>query len=85
MASPRVYTTPSLDLCAFLVVLRDYQYSVTLDPGENRASFNIEYSPRLFEDIADYEAGGAVPAKRLLNARSRLFREASAVVRGGGR
>ena len=84
MTSQRAYKNTSLDLSAFLAAI-GYSVTVTVHPGEHRATFEIEQTPNLFNDIAGYESGTTAPAKRLLNARSRLFREASEAVRAGGR
>lgn len=71
------YKTDSIDLSAYLI-FRNYQINVT--GGDHRAVFEVEQKPELFQDIAAYESGATAPAKRLLNIRSRLFREASAVM-----
>ncbi len=78
----RVYKTTSIDLATFLAVLAYIVTATKPSDGDNRAVFEIEQKPELFQDIAAYESGATAPAKRLLNIRSRLFREASAVVRG---
>ena len=83
MASQRVFETESIDLAAYLVTA-GYVVATTLNPGDHRATFQIEETPNLYCDIVGYESGMTAPAKRLLNVRSRLFREASAVVRSGG-
>lgn len=80
--SERVFRTDSIDLAAYLVTA-GYVVATTLNPGDHRATFQITETPSLYSDIAGYESGVTAPAKRLLNVRSRLFREASAVVRGG--
>lgn len=81
--SQRVFEIESIDLAAYLVTA-GYTVTTTLNPGDHRATFQIEETPNLYIDIASYESGVTAPAKRLLNTRSRLFREASAVVRSGG-
>lgn len=77
----RVYKTDSIDLTTYLST-KGYSVNVTCQPGDTRATFEVEQKPSLFTDIADYESGGTAPAKKLLNSRSYLYRQASAVVRG---
>jgi methyl coenzyme M reductase beta subunit len=81
MTSPRVYASTSIDLFAFLAAI-GYIVAVIAKPGETRATFEVTQTPNLFTDIAAYEANAPAPAKRLLNARSRLFRQASDAVKG---
>ena len=80
----QVFQTESIDLAAFLVTA-GHKPQISRQPGGKRAAFSFEESNALHEAIIAYERGAALPAKRLLNARSWLFREASQVVREGGR
>jgi len=83
MTSQRAsYKTTSLDLTSYLAAI-GYAVNVTGTPGEYRATFEITQTPRLFSDIAEYESNGTAPAKKLLNIRSRLFREASEIHKRG--
>lgn len=81
MTSSRVFETESIDLAAFLSTAG---FSTTVYKQENckRAVFEFIDSQELTQAIVAYERGAALPAKRLLNARSWLFREASQVCRG---
>lgn len=82
MTSQRVYGTTSIDLASYLAAI-GYTISVIRTPGETRATFEAAELPSLFSDIAAYESGALAPAKRLLNVRSWLYREASAAMKGG--
>ena len=82
MTSPRAYRTTSIDLASFMAAI-GYTVHVSRVQGETRATFEVEQTDTLFSDIAGYESGATAPAKRLLNVRSRLFREATAVTKGG--
>jgi len=77
------FSTESIDLAAFLVAA-GHELAVTCPPGSTRALFVFDVSNSLHADIIGYESGAQLPAKRLLNARSRLFREASQAVRERG-
>jgi len=77
------FTTESIDLAAFLATA-GYEPSITCPPGYTRAVFTFDASGDLHDAVLQYEQGGELPAKRLLNRRSWLFREASRVVRAGG-
>jgi hypothetical protein len=83
VASKRVFTTESIDLASFLATA-GFNPSIYRNLGSNRATFEFEETPNLHRAVIEYERGASLPAKRLLNARSRLFREASRVVREGG-
>jgi len=81
--SQREFKTDSIDLASFLWAA-GYTPTVERDQGSNRALFTFTESPELLAAIVNYERGVALPAKRLLNARSWLWREASSVVKRGG-
>lgn len=72
----------SIDLAAFLVTV-GYEVQLYRDQTGRRAIFAFVEDSNLHGAIVDYERGAVLPAKRLLNSRSWLFREASRVVRGG--
>ncbi len=76
--SQRVFETTSIDTAANLSAL-GFHCEVLQDPDGNRAIFEFEDTDGLRAAIIDYERGGF--SKRLLNTRSRLYREASTVVR----
>ena len=77
-----VFRTESLDLAAFLVT-SGHEPHIFRNQHEKRAIFEFSDSDDLLRAIINFESGSALPAKRLLNVRSRLFREASQVVKGG--
>ena len=77
-----VFRTESLDLAAFLVTA-GHEPHIFRNPHERRAIFEFTETDDLLRAIINYESGSSLPAKRLLNIRSRLFREASQVVKGG--
>lgn len=83
MVSSREFQTESIDLASFLAVA-GHVPSVYRNPASNRAIFEFAETSSLHRAILDYERGASLPAKRLLNARSWLFREASRVMRGAG-
>lgn len=82
MPSPRaaVFTTESIDLAAYLAAA-GYEPSISRNTEGTRAVFAFEVSGGLQQAIIAYEQGAALPAKRLLNRRSWLFREASRAAR----
>ena len=82
MRSEGVFRTESIDLAAFLVTA-GHEPHIFRNPHERRAIFEYTESDDLLRAIISYESGSSLPAKRLLNVRSRLFREASQVVKGG--
>ena len=82
MRSKRVFRTESIDLAAFLVT-SGHEPHIFRSPHERRAIFEFSDSDSLLKAIVSYEGGSPLPAKRLLNVRSRLFREASQAVKGG--
>lgn len=82
MSSERVFRTESIDLAAFLVTA-GHEPHIFRNPHERRAIFEFAETDNLLKAIVGYEGGSTLPAKRLLNVRSRLFREASQVVKGG--
>lgn len=78
--SQRVFKTESIDLASFLTVDGATPTTERAEGGK-RALFTFTESPELLESVVNYERGAALPAKRLLNVRSWLYREASNVVR----
>jgi len=82
MTSQRVFETASIDLSSFLAVFGVYP-TIERVTGSNRAFFSFPKTPELLAAIINYERGASLPDKRLLNVRSRLYREASSVVRAG--
>ena len=82
MTSQRVFETESIDLAAFLMTAR-HETTINLSPEGRRALFYFHEDDDLHAAIVAYESGASLPAKRLLNSRSYLFREASRVVREG--
>lgn len=80
----RVFETDSIDLASFLAA---YGAHATIEqaPCGKRAIFTFSETPELLAAVIGYETGAMLPAKRLLNARSWLYREASNVVKRGGR
>ena len=78
--SPREFSTESIDLAAFLMTA-GHDPAVYRNPDSPRAVFVFDEDGKLHEAIVAYERGAALPAKKLLNARSYLFREASRVCR----
>lgn len=81
--SQRVFETDSIDLASFLAA---YGANPTIEqaPGGKRALFTFIETPDLLAAVIGYETGAVLPAKRLLNVRSWLYREASNVVKRGG-
>lgn len=79
--SKRVFETMSIDAASNLAAL-GFPVSVR-HSGDKYAIFEFQDTPELREAIVDYERGGF--SKRLLNARSRLYREASEVMKRGVR
>jgi len=82
MTSQRVFETESIDLGSCLVFVATP--AIEHVTGCNRALFTFPETPELLAAIIAYERGAALPAKRLLNVRSWLYREASNVVKRGG-
>ena len=82
MTSTRVFRTESIDLAAFLTSA-GHETTIRRAPDSLRALFEFTETEALHQAIVSYEGGAQQPAKRLLNIRSRLYREASQVVRGG--
>lgn len=81
MTSLRVFETESIDLAAFLTAA-GYEPAIFRNTAGRRVVFEFAESNELNQAIVNYERGAALPAKRLLNVRSRLYREASEVMRG---
>jgi len=82
MISIRVFRTESIDLAAFLSTA-GHELTISCAPDSCRALFQFIETEALHQAIVSFESGAQQPAKRLLNIRSRLYREASQVVRGG--
>jgi hypothetical protein len=82
MTSQRVFQTESIDLTSFLATA-GFQPTIYRASTGNRAVFEFLETEELQQAIVAYERGASLPAKRLLNARSWLFREASRVCREG--
>jgi len=80
MTSLRVFETESIDLAAFITTA-GFLPTVYRQESGKRAIFEFINSQELIQAIIAYERGAALPAKRLLNTRSWLFREAGRVVR----
>lgn len=78
--SPRVYDTTAIDAASYLAALG---FTVTVKRNSGPfALFEFDDTPELRDAICDYERGGF--NKRLLNTRSRLYREASDVMKKSG-
>jgi len=77
-----LFTTESIDLAAYLVCL-GYSFNILRPTGGTRALFEFGEVPDLLQAIVNYERGDN-GAKRLLNTRSRLYREASETMKKGG-
>jgi len=82
MKSKRVFRTEFIELASFLVA-SGHEAKIFKNPLEKRAIFEFIETDDLLKAIVSYEGGSPLPAKRLLNVRSQLFREASQVVKGG--
>jgi hypothetical protein len=80
--SNKVFRTESLDLAAYLVTA-GFAPEIIHAPDLRRAIFAFTETEELRLAIVSYEGGASLPARRLLNVRSRLYREASQVVKGG--
>jgi hypothetical protein len=81
--SLRVFQTESIDVAAFLTTA-GYEPTIHRLPTGKRAVFKFAESNELHEAVVNFERGASLPAKKLLNVRSWLFREASNVVKRGG-
>ncbi|HTP65497.1 MAG TPA: DUF5659 domain-containing protein [Geobacteraceae bacterium] len=80
--SSKVFRTESLDLAAYLVTA-GFLPEIVRAEDLRRALFEFKETEELRQAIVSYEGGASLPARRLLNVRSRLYREASQVVKGG--
>jgi len=80
--SNKVFRTESLDLAAYLVTA-GFVPEIVKSEDLRRALFEFKETEELRQAIVSYEGGASLPARRLLNVRSRLYREASQVVKGG--
>jgi hypothetical protein len=80
VASLRVFETESIDLAAYLATA-GHEPTVYRNTTGKRAVFEFAESEELHQAVVNYERGAATPAKKLMNARSWLFREASGVWR----
>ena len=86
--SQRVYETTAIDIAAYLSAMEfavSVRRQVTTYQGEEQpgkyAVFAFEDTQELRDAIIDYDRGGFM--KRLMNTRSRLYREASEVMKRG--
>jgi hypothetical protein len=82
MTSQRVFETESIDLAAYLAAA-GHEATILRNLTGKRAVFEFAETEELQKAVINYERGATLPAKRLLNTRSWLFREASHVVREG--
>ena len=80
--SNKVFRSESLDLAAYLVTA-GFVPEIVRAEDLRRALFEFKETEELRQAIVSYEGGASLPARRLLNVRSRLYREASQVVKGG--
>jgi hypothetical protein len=80
--SNKVFRSESLDLAAYLVTA-GFVPEIVRAEDLRRALFEFKETEELRQAIVSYEGGASLPARRLLNLRSRLYREASQVVKGG--
>lgn len=80
--SSRVFRTESLDLAAYLVTA-GFEPDIVRSQAEKRAIFEFQETEELKTAIVAYEGGASLPARKLLNMRSRLYRDASRIVKGG--
>lgn len=80
MHSQRVLKIYNINLAAFLATA-GHEPSIYSRPFSRRVVFEFIETDNLHEAIIEYERGAALPAKKLLNARNWLFREASRAVR----
>jgi hypothetical protein len=80
--SSKVFRTESLDLAAYLVTA-GFVPEIIRAEELRRAIFIFRETEELRQAIVSYEGGASLPARRLLNVRSRLYREASQIVKGG--
>ena len=80
--SNKIFRTESLDLAAYLVTA-GFVPEIVRDSEQKRAIFEFKETEELRQAIVSYEGGSSLPARRLLNVRSRLYREASQVVKEG--
>lgn len=81
--SQRVFETDSIDLASYLAAY-GANHTIEQAPNGKRALFTFNETPDLLAAVIGYETGALLPAKRLLNVRSWLYREASNVVKRGG-
>lgn len=79
----RVFETDSIDLASFLVAHGAHP-TIEQAPCGKRALFTFSETTELLAAVIGYETGAALPAKRLLNVRSWLYRQASDVVKRNG-
>jgi len=80
--STKVFRAESLDLAAYLVTA-GFEPDIVRSSSERRAIFEFQETEDLRTAIVAYEGGASLPARRLLNMRSRLYRDASRIVKGG--
>lgn len=79
ITSQRIFETESIDLASFLVTAT-LEVNILLAYGGRHTLFAFSDTDELRNAIIAYECDATLPEKKLLNARSHLFREASRVV-----
>jgi hypothetical protein len=82
MTSEKVFRTESIDLAACLTA-SGHDPKIFVGPDAKRAIFEFKETEDILTAIVSFEGGSPLPAKKLLHVRSRLYREASLVVKGG--
>lgn len=82
MTSISYFVTENINMAAYLICL-GFSMNILRPEYGTRALFEFTECTELLAAIVGYERGNA-GAKRLLNTRSRLYQDSSAVVRSGG-
>jgi hypothetical protein len=80
--SIELFTVDGINLATYLVCL-GFNLNILPPATGTRALFEFVMSPELAKAIIGYERRGNT-AKTLLDTRGRLYKESSAIVRGGG-
>lgn len=81
--SIQFFTIENINLASYLV-FSGHNLNILPPTNGTRALFEFPVSPELLTAVISYERGDH-GAKALLDTRGRLYKEASAVVRKGGR
>lgn len=81
--SIQFFTIEGINLATYLVYL-GYSLNILPPASGSRAQFEFVMSPELMMAVAGFERNDN-GAKSLLDLRGRLYKEASAAVRGGGK